>query len=548
MEAQKAQLIEACSRILSSETRLTKRPRQSLTWSELISKITILDSSSGFQETSLRSLLFQFALKDLNSYSQLIIEWSWHEFTNAKEGELGELGVTENYRVGMRKLIEEYLQLIQEDDVALLEVLNGVPVILEEFLEKLELICTESLKYNAGLKIIKSIALHRVKLRIQSLKLLIKFSLSLDQELRLLSISTLTDIYHSHHVITSYLQTFTKENLSFLINTSIQEQDNELEQNIIHRIELYLNLCAKDNDLLMDIFNLFPQLDSKVQELLLKLMEEKAAMFNKQHLVFIHLVCQPPNGAQDLSLKGLLGFIKEKEKEDLLPLLNELIKTFESNASTLKLILPILKYYEKEQLESIISQLIYYLSQGELKDTFNIFSIIIKDQLMSVEQVICLLHDPKLEINKMGVIKALKICLKDNVNYTPNLIMDSIIKLLDFKKLPLFFMRTVLELLKLYPENKQILNWTPSLLMKLVQKKIYLMPTLFEGFIMVCNIIGNSSHPILLQLPREPLEKVLKQSNTLKQALTLRVQQHLKSNPDTKQRLKDLLPLFEIDQ
>lgn len=114
-------------------------------------------------------------------------------------------------------------------------------------------------------------------------------------------------------------------------------------------------------------------------------------------------------------------------------------------------------------------------------------------------------------------MEAIGICFSMTTVFRSDVLVASMVRIADRPTLPLVFMRTIIQAVTTY---KSLIPFVANtVLPKLVSKKIWTLPQLWEGFVKLCKLIAPASYGVLLQLPKEWLKDVLERQPGLKSGL-----------------------------
>ncbi|KAJ3194972.1 hypothetical protein HK101_001425 [Irineochytrium annulatum] len=148
------------------------------------------------------------------------------------------------------------------------------------------------------------------------------------------------------------------------------------------------------------------------------------------------------------------------------------------------------------------------------------------------------IHNLEEKVGVQRVLEATQICFKHVDIFKSEVLAVVMQQLLDQTTTPLLFMRTVLSSVKEFPS---LTGYVVNVLTRLVQKKVWTIPILWEGFIRCCSRTAPTSFPVLVSLPKQQLEEVLRKVPALKQQLL----EHVTSlPPQMRSRLKAVLSIL----
>jgi len=130
-----------------------------------------------------------------------------------------------------------------------------------------------------------------------------------------------------------------------------------------------------------------------------------------------------------------------------------------------------------------------------------------QSELLTPAELMVLLHDTEKEIGIKSAIEAIGICFSMTDVFRSEILAVVMQQILDEPVLPTLFMRTVIQAVKTYKSLTGFVSTT--LLSRLITKKIWTTPPLWEGFIRCAEIVKPASFPVLLQLPKDQLREIV---------------------------------------
>lgn len=107
-------------------------------------------------------------------------------------------------------------------------------------------------------------------------------------------------------------------------------------------------------------------------------------------------------------------------------------------------------------------------------------------------------------------------CFAERSLYTQERLSAAIGQLLDCPVVPKLFLRTVMQALALYP---RLSGYVINVLFRLIQKQVWKTDVLWDGFIRCCVKTQPQSYQVLLQLPPQQFQSVLKREPDLRTQL-----------------------------
>lgn len=113
--------------------------------------------------------------------------------------------------------------------------------------------------------------------------------------------------------------------------------------------------------------------------------------------------------------------------------------------------------------------------------------------------------------------EAIGICFSMTTVFRSDVLANAMSRIADLPTIPLIFVRTIIQVVTTYKSLAPFI--ANHILPKLVTKKIWEIPQLWDGFIMLAKRIAPASFGALLQLPKEQLKEVVEKQPGLKSGL-----------------------------
>ena len=112
---------------------------------------------------------------------------------------------------------------------------------------------------------------------------------------------------------------------------------------------------------------------------------------------------------------------------------------------------------------------------------------------------------------------AIGICFSMTTVFRSDVLANALARVADLPTLPVIFLRTIIQAVRTY---KSLIPFIANnVLPKLVSKKVWETPQLWDGFVMLAKMIAPASYGSLLQLPKEWLKDVVEKQPVVKQGL-----------------------------
>lgn len=286
-------------------------------------------------------------------------------------------------------------------------------------------------------------------------------------------------------------------------------------------------------DALYSLFAEYGSLPPHVQEAVGVLITPLIRSLGAKHPKVVELVQSCPAGSQELVLR-ILGVLTEKSRAP--PILVEAIKTLASEQADLspRFIVPIMADLDKPEIVKHLPRILTLLDGTAANKALirTIFEGIIEmppqnfgsvstnaprvkqSELLTPVELLALLHRSEKETGLKQAIEAINICFSMTEVFRPEVLAAFMQQVVDELTLPTLFLRTVIQAVQTYKSLQPFVSTT--LLSRLIIKKIWTQPQLWEGFVRCAKTIAPHSFGALLQLPRDQLREVVAKQPALK--------------------------------
>jgi len=165
-----------------------------------------------------------------------------------------------------------------------------------------------------------------------------------------------------------------------------------------------------------------------------------------------------------------------------------------------------------------------------------------QSELLTPAELMVLLHDSEKEIGLKSAIEAIGICFSMTDVYRSEILAVVMQQIVDEPVLPVLFLRTVIQAVTTYKSLVGFVSTT--LLSRLITKKIWTIPPLWEGFIRCAKVIAPASFGALLQLPKDQLRELVDKQPSLKSGL----RDYVMKKAGNKARVAGFLDIFGEDE
>lgn len=137
-----------------------------------------------------------------------------------------------------------------------------------------------------------------------------------------------------------------------------------------------------------------------------------------------------------------------------------------------------------------------------------------QSKLLTPKELMIQLHDMETEVGLRKAKEAISICINMPDIFKSEVLASVMQHYLDAKVLPMLFLWTVLQAVATY---KLLAGWvSTTLLSRLITKKVWTNPQLWDGFILCAEKTEPTSFDALLQLPKEQLKDLVEKRPAMK--------------------------------
>lgn len=231
-----------------------------------------------------------------------------------------------------------------------------------------------------------------------------------------------------------------------------------------------------------------------------------------------------------------------------------------SNEIDPRFLIPILPDLEKAEIIKYLPRVVSILSSDKPEDRLmlkNVFTSIVQppeqgfgsvstnlprvrqSELLSPVELMSLLHHAEPEIGRKTAADAIRLCFGMTDIFRSEVIGAVLNLLIEEPVLPVLFMRTAIIAVRTY---KSLSSYISTIfLSRLITKKVWQQPLLWEGFIICAKQTAPASLSALIQLPREQLRDVVEKQPDLRVGLRDYL---IKKAGGNKARLRSFLELL----
>ncbi|KAJ7066730.1 Symplekin tight junction protein C terminal-domain-containing protein [Mycena amicta] len=546
----------------------------------------------------LRQKLCDYIMADFPARLRLATAWMNEEWYNDRmHHEEGDLDWQPNYDIWLNQIVAAYQTLLDGKDRTFSRFLLDLPAVPEDVLDLLRELCIDATspeKLQVGFVTLRGLVIQRPSMRTDALTILLELTTHSDKKTRGAAINTVkiwvpnmqpmgdkvrdfalqmlrklqlqADATTTEHNGSETNGDGEDENMEdgqlppeALVQTPYLPERIELpaqESQVLQHVELLFALCVKVPEFLDEIFSAYSHMDVTVQEAVQRLITALIRSLGPTHGKLLTIMRNFPPGAESLALRVLTIFTENgRPSAQLVALIKALISERDLDA---RFLIPIIGEMDKADIIRHLPRIVSILDgEAETKNLVrSVFSSIVttppqtfgsvtsnlprvrQSELLTPQELMALLHDAEKEIGLQSAKEAISVCFSMTDVFRSDVLAAVMQQIMDEPVLPVLFLRTVIQAVTTYKSLVGFVSTT--LLSRLITKKIWTSPRLWEGFIMCAKVIAPASFGALLQLPKDQLRELVDKQPGLKAGL----RDYVMKKAPNKTRVAGFLDIF----
>ncbi|GAA5993793.1 hypothetical protein JCM5350_007671 [Sporobolomyces pararoseus] len=515
----------------------------------------------------LREILFSYVTRDLQARMELARLWLNEEWYASKR-----LNQTSNrpYDHYLGRFLSHICETSSNQDTALFQFMIDLPEIPVPELERLEGMCLNADQMQLGFSTLRELTVLRPSVRKGALDVLLGLTTHADKRIRNAAIMSVKkwvpDVKELSGIIVSFALSLlerlrvepvkVEEEVKKENGDNVADPEGEEEMamedtpppeepkppfavvkdgkvvdrldpprtigEVTQHVELLLALCVKEPELLNPLFTEYSQMAPFARESLHELISPLIRSLGIKHPGILHIFGHFPPGSDALLLKTIeILADKQKLPTNMVQLIKNVAAERDLDSKIYALIMPdchkdeIIRYLPRvvalldgtpQQKAAIRSIFLSIIAPPAHFSAIN--SLRTRNDSISPVELMIFLHKHDKEIGIKQTIEAIAICFSMADAFRPEILAAFMQQIVDEAVLPNLFLRTVIQSVTTYKSLQPFVSTT--LLSRLIAKKIWETPALWEGFIRCAKAIAPASFAALLQLPKEWLEELVK--------------------------------------
>ncbi|KZT27847.1 hypothetical protein NEOLEDRAFT_1130335 [Neolentinus lepideus HHB14362 ss-1] len=525
------------------------------------------------RQERLRQRLCDYIMANFSARVRLATTWMNEEWYNDRIRSAQDPDWRPNYDIWLSQILAAYQTHLDARDRTFTRFLLDLPSIPMDVLELLRELCIGPERMQVGFTTLREFVLQRPTLRYESMNILLELTTHSEKITRGAAINTVKRWVPDVQPMGGMVRDFALQILRRLqsrkpkdkqtdvdvqMNGEGQTEDEEDGQlppedlvqtpylpeeldvpvqkaQVLQHVELLFALSVKSPELLDEIFTVYGQMEAPVQETVQELITPLIRSLGSSHGKLLTLLRTFPPGAESLALRVLTIFTEHgRPSPQLVALVKGLIAERDLDA---RFLIPIIAEMDKADIVRHLPRIVSILN-GNIEEknlVRSVFSAIVttppetfgtvtsnlprvrQSELLTPAELMVLLHSSEKEIGLKAAIEAIGICFSITDVFRSEILAVVMQQIMDQPVLPTLFLRTVIQAVTTYKSLVGFVSTT--LLSRLITKKIWTNPPLWEGFIRCAKIIAPSSFGALLQLPKDQLRDLVEKQPSLKAGL-----------------------------
>ncbi|KAI0255985.1 Symplekin tight junction protein C terminal-domain-containing protein [Lactifluus subvellereus] len=512
------------------------------------------------RQDRLRRVLCDYIMADFSGRIRLATTWMNEEWYNDQMRLLADNGWRPNYEVWLNQIVAEYQSRLDRKDRMFARFLLDLPSVPSDVFTLLRDLSTEPDRMQVGFQTLRDFVTQRPTLRGDAMTILLELTTHPEKVTRNAAILTVKRCMGEFQMTDGMIRDFALQLLrrlqtprpvdkppgdaaaaagndnmedgqlppEDLLQTPYLPERLELpaqKSHVVQHVELLFALSSKAPDFLDEIFAAYGEMDVSVQEAIQDLITALVRSVGPGNGKLLTLMRTFPPGAETLALRILNIFTEHgRPNAQLVALVRGLMAERDLDA---RFLIPIIAEMDKPDIMKHLPRIVSTLNgtQEARELVRSVFGAVVttppqtfgsvtsnlprvrQSELLTPAELMVLLHDTEKEIGLKGAIEAIGICFSMTDVFRSEILAVVMQQILDQPVLPTLFMRTVIQAVRTYKSLTGFVSTT--LLSRLITKKIWTTPPLWQGFIRCAQVVGPASFLVLLQLPKEQLRELV---------------------------------------
>ncbi|KAI8070024.1 hypothetical protein BC940DRAFT_296767 [Gongronella butleri] len=271
----------------------------------------------------LKEILLSFVSQDFSSRYELALAWLDEERYAELHQETSQIanGDVHGYYYWLLRLLDSGFHVVEHKDKSIVKLLLAAPALNETIVEKISQIMQDQPnRFVMCVSALRDLATYRPSIRSQCLSALLAICMDTDVKARSTAIAAVKR-WVPEHALAEDVKQFSVQSASKLIDsakgsvidpeqaasgdTENQNTSTWSEKAVSEHLDLFLALCTKDHDLLKELFVLYTQMDSFVQQCVRQNIDRIVSSIGIESSSLVGCIRNYPAGSETLALRVL---------------------------------------------------------------------------------------------------------------------------------------------------------------------------------------------------------------------------------------------------
>ncbi|KAF8757940.1 Symplekin tight junction protein C terminal [Rhizoctonia solani] len=503
-----------------------------------------------FREDGMRQMLLDYLLGDFNGRIRLAIVWMNEEWYNDRIQAKHDPSRERQYDIWLGRLASSLKARLEPKDKTFAKFLMELPSVPSNVLSLCRELAETPQQMGIGFAALREFIQLRPPVRPEAMRILLDLTAHPEKVTRNAAINTVRRWVPDVEPMNTEITSFAKKLLGQLQEGQHPFEEHEFPRylppklqlparkaEVIQHVELMFALSVRVPAFLDEIFAAYVHMETTVQEAMQDLLAPLVRSLGPTNAKLLSLIKTFEPGAESLILR-IIKILTEngRPNANLVALVKELISERNLDA---RFLMPIIGEMDKPDIVKNLPRIVSMLNgkpepkalvksafqaivaappESFTKGSSNQPRMKQSEQLTPVDLMV-LLHEDK-EIGIKPAMEAIGICFQIVDVFRSDVLAAVMQQLLDSATLPTLFLRTPHQVIQAVTTYKNLVGFvSTTLLSRLITKKIWTNPPLWEGFIRCAKVIAPASFGALLQLPREQLKELISKQPALKEDL-----------------------------
>lgn len=515
----------AVQRILKSEKAIARSGMSQV-------RVKLLARLATQFEGAMKQDMIQFILADIRNRIDLAFALLYQEY-NIYLSHIPD-ATLDSYEYCLYTLLAGLQEKPEQRDGLFTKLVLEAPLITESALDVIRRYCEDETRVYLGMTTLKELIWKRPSRQFQYLHVLLDLSSHDKETVRTNALSFIKRMYDKDQ-LRDYIERFALNYMQLLVHPNPPsmffgaDKDIEVaspwtEETVMQCLYLYLALLPLNHKLVHELAAVYTEAIADIKRSILRVIEQpiRGMGMNSPELLLLVETC--PKGAETLVTR-CLNILTEKVPPS--PELVERVRDlYHKRVADIRFLIPVINGLEKTEVIQALPKLIK-LNPTVVKEVFNRLLCAQHSEggssvspVTPSELLIALHNIDSTKCDMKSIIKATNLCFAEKNVYTSEVLAVVMQQLMEQSPLPMLLMRTVLQSLTMYP---RLGGFVMNILARLITKKVWKYPRVWEGFVRCCQRTKPQSFNVLLQLPPPQLSSMFERCPEMREPLLLHV-------------------------